>query len=93
MENGIQKPVMVDGDFMSRDQVYQCIKQLKVKNSEGYDHIPQRILLNGVDALINPLATLFSMIYDIPLVSTFSQQCFRGKLCTTQRSNLQTFEG
>ena len=63
VENGIQKSVMGDGDFMTRDRVYQCIKQLKVENSEGYDRIPQRILLDGVDALISPLASLFSMIY------------------------------
>ena len=63
VENGIQKSVKGDGDFMTRDRVYQCIKQLKVENSEGYDRIPQRILLDGVDALISPLASLFSMIY------------------------------
>ena len=36
VENGIQKPVMEDGHCMTRERVYQCIKQLKVKNSEGY---------------------------------------------------------
>ena len=47
---------------MTRDKVYECIKQLKPKNSEGYDRIPQRILLDGIEALSTPFSKLFKMI-------------------------------
>ena len=38
--------------------------QLKLKNCEGYDRIPQRILIDGINALIVPLSHLFSLIYN-----------------------------
>ena len=63
VHNGTQKLESGDFDFMTRDNVYKCIKQLKTKNSEGYDRIPQRILLDGIDILISPFAKLFTMIY------------------------------
>ena len=40
---------------MSRQEIIECIEQLKIKNCEGYDHIPQRILIDGIDILVNPL--------------------------------------
>ena len=33
----------VDCDFMTAIDIYECVKQLKIKNCEGYDRIPQRI--------------------------------------------------
>ena len=36
---------------------------LKVKNCEGYDQIPQRVLIDGMDLLIDPLTKLFSIFY------------------------------
>ena len=36
---------------------------LKTKNCEGYDRFPQRIILDGIDALWDPFARLFSLIY------------------------------
>ena len=60
VENGKQRNQMGDGDFMTRDRVYECIKQLKTKNCEGYDRIPQRIILDGIDSLIDPFQRLFS---------------------------------
>ena len=47
---------------MTRDKVYECIKQLKSKNCEGYDPIPQRVLLDGIDVLTPPFGKLFAMI-------------------------------
>ena len=35
----------------------------QVKNSEGYDPIPQRILVDGIDHLVIPQAHLFNQIY------------------------------
>ena len=37
---------------------------LKVKNSTGYDRIPQRVLIDGVVSLIGPLTTLFKLVYE-----------------------------
>ena len=44
-------PVM----FMTGIRISECIKDLKLKNTEGYDRIPQRILLDGLEVLIEPL--------------------------------------
>ena len=40
--------------------IYESVMQLKLKNCEGYDRIPQRILIDGINALIVPLSHLFS---------------------------------
>ena len=39
------------------------LKNLKIKNCEGHDQIPQRKLYDGIDQFINPLGTLFDKIY------------------------------
>ena len=62
VENGTQKLVSDEVGFMTRDRVYECLKQLKSKNCEGYDRIPQKILLDGLDALLTPFSKLFAMI-------------------------------
>ena len=66
--NGGPKLVAVDSDFMSKNEIIECVKQLKLKNCEGYDRIPQRILIDGIDILINPLSQLFSLIYREKLI-------------------------
>ena len=53
----------VNLNFMTKDDIMSCIKMLKIKNCEGYDRIPQRVLIDGIDLLIDPLTKLFSMIY------------------------------
>ena len=35
-----------------------------MKNSEGDDRIPQRILIDGVEILLSPLTKLFGNIYE-----------------------------
>ena len=55
--------VAADSNFMSQDDILVCVKQLKIKNCEGYDRIPQRFLIDGIDILIEPLSQLFSQIY------------------------------
>jgi hypothetical protein len=37
---------------------------LKPKNSEGFDRIPQHILLNGMEVLLPPLTCLFKEVYE-----------------------------
>ena len=34
--------------FMDPDSIKECVISLKMKNPEGYDRIPQRILIDGV---------------------------------------------
>ena len=38
---------------------FKCIKGLKIKNTEGYDRIPQRIIIDGGMVLCWPLENLF----------------------------------
>ena len=49
--------------FMYPDSIKECVMSLKMKNSEGYDRIPQRILIDGVDHLMTAFGGLFSRIY------------------------------
>ena len=46
--------------FMTRSNVLDCVSKIKLKNTEGYDRIPQRILVEGRDL---PLTELFRLIY------------------------------
>ena len=52
-----------ESNFMSQNEILEFVKQLKIKNCEGYDRMPQRFLIDGIDILINPLLQLFSLIY------------------------------
>ena len=49
---------------MDQKLVKECILNLKIKNSEGFDRIPQRILREGIDVLQGPLSLLFKLIYE-----------------------------
>ena len=46
--NGARKLVVADSNFMSPFDIIECVKQLKIKNCEGYDRITQRILIDSV---------------------------------------------
>ena len=50
-------------NFMQTSDVRKAILSLKLKNSEGFDRIPQRILMDGIDVLITPFEKLFELIY------------------------------
>ena len=56
-----RKMAVADGNFMTPVEIYECVKQLK--KCEGYDRISQRILIDGIVILINPLSHLFILIY------------------------------
>ena len=43
--------------------IRECILSLTVKNSEGFDCIPQRALNDGVDQLMEPLGGLFLNVH------------------------------
>ena len=48
---------------MTLDNVKKAMKEIKLKNSEGCDRIPQQILLDGIEELAGPMSVLFSKIY------------------------------
>jgi len=50
-------------NFMTEEKVGECLNELKIKNCEGYDRIPMRILKDGASVLKSPLSSLFSRIY------------------------------
>ena len=47
--NGVRKLEADNSMFMDENSIRECISTLKVKNSEGLDRIPQRILCDGVE--------------------------------------------
>ena len=49
--------------FMTRDNIRECVSEIKIKNTEGYDRIPQRILVDGVEQLLESLTNSFKLIY------------------------------
>ena len=61
--NGHRKITANELMFMSRSEIIESVKCLKIKNNEGYDRIPQRVLIDGLDVLIEPLTKLFAMVY------------------------------
>ena len=42
----------------------ECLNELKIKNCEGFDRIPLRILKSGAPILCRPLSILFHKIYE-----------------------------
>ena len=51
--NGFKKINVENKNFMTTTNIINAIQGLKLKNSEGFDRIPQRILIDGMSALIN----------------------------------------
>ena len=49
---------------MDQASIKECLLFLKIKNSEGFDRIPQQVLLDCIDYLLEPLIYLFEAIYD-----------------------------
>ena len=62
--NGRKKVNSTNKNFMTENEILEAVKSLKMKNSEGYDRIPQRILIDGIEHLIKPLTILFNKIYE-----------------------------
>ena len=50
-------------NFMSELEIRRAILSIKVKNCEGSDRIPQRIIVDGAELLIAPFHVLFNLIY------------------------------
>ena len=50
--------------FMDQDSIQECVTTMKIKNGEGMDRIPQRILVDGLDRLMITFSGLFRRIYE-----------------------------
>ena len=50
--------------FMTEIKVREVISKMKIKNCEGIDRIPLRILNEGAEILTKPLSKLFQLIYE-----------------------------
>ena len=37
--------------FMTSLKITECVKDLKFKNTKGYDRIPQWVLIDGLDVI------------------------------------------
>ena len=61
--NGTRKVNEQNKNFMTPINIKNAISSLKQKNSEGFDRIPQRKLLDGISILIEPFSKLFDLIY------------------------------
>ena len=61
--NGKKMVHAIDKMFMDENSIKECMLTLKPKNSEGFDRIPQRVLLDGTEHLLQPLTTLFDQVY------------------------------
>ena len=48
---------------MTLENVSKAMKSIKIKNCEGYDRIPQCILNEGMELLLQPTHKLFNLIY------------------------------
>jgi hypothetical protein len=49
--------------FKGKNSIRDCVITLKIKNCEGYDRIPQRVIKDGINHIIEPLTFLFNSIY------------------------------
>jgi hypothetical protein len=61
--NGNRKLFSYEMFFMDKDSIRECIESLATKNLEGYDRIPQRVIKDGCEILIEPFTELFKRIY------------------------------
>ena len=63
VHNGNQKIFQYHNPAITAIDILECVKSLKVKNCEGFDRIPQRILSEGINSLLAPLTGLFNLIF------------------------------
>ena len=50
--------------FMTELKVRKVLSNLKIKNCEGIDRIPLRVLNEGAEILHKPISQLFKLIYE-----------------------------
>ena len=67
VENNVYNSLKKNGfelNFMTTRNIHDALKSIKIKNCEGYDRIPQRILVEGFEILLPPIKKLFELIDD-----------------------------
>ena len=47
-----------ESNFMTEANVRESMSEIKLKNSEGVGSIPQRILVDGIEAILKPMAVI-----------------------------------
>ena len=62
--NGTRKVTSPNSNFVTIENVNNVLKSMKIKNCEGYDRIPQRILNEGSDCLLYPITHLLKLVYE-----------------------------
>ena len=67
--NGMRKLPQIDEfNFMTEPDVRKAMQSLKLKNAEGQDRIPQRLLIDGAEILNKPMSTLFNLVYNDKII-------------------------
>ena len=61
--NGKCKMIVQNRNFMTKNDVMECMSTLKDKKCEGYDRIPVNILYDAREPLLDPLSELFAKVY------------------------------
>ena len=82
--NGTCKVNVENQSFMSSTKILDVISSIKIKNSKGFDRIPQRILVDGASILIEPLSKLFEKIYN---QKTIPEQWLIAKIVPTHKKD------
>ena len=66
--NGTRKLWKADQNFMTSENIVKAVQSIKMKNAEGDDRNPQRILIDGISIILSPLTTLFRKIYTMQTI-------------------------
>ena len=61
--NGTVRVHSLEKNFMTEEKIIEAVKSLKMKNCEGSDRLPQRMLVDGLPILINSFVVLFNNVY------------------------------
>ena len=85
--NGLQKINANELNFMTTQNIHDALMSIKIKNCEGYDRIPQRILNEGCELLLPPVRKLFELIYE---QKTIPQQWLISKIIPIHKKGPKT---
>ena len=75
-----------DENFMTELNVRMCLTGLKIKNCEGTDRIPLRILNDVAKIMFQPMKKLLNLIYTMKLIP--NQWCM-AKIIPTHKNGLK----
>ena len=63
--NGTRKLWKAEQNFMTSENIVKAVQSIKMKNAEGEDRIPQRILIDGISIILSPLTTLCNRLNEL----------------------------